>query len=604
MFDAYTVKKILPRLVIAVIFIQLSWFIFTGMIALTTAVAYGVEGLIYAPFGSREEFSLAEILSSVTGGGNGIFLAIMIAGAGTLGLLGGALTMALGAVLSIMIGFIMLLLRQVMIVALLLISPLAIVAWILPNTEKFWKLWWENFSKLLLVFPMIVGVVAVGRVFAYITAGVDPGGSAENLATDFGIDELVTVFFIIIGFFGPFFLIPKLFALAGSAFASANNLVNNRAQGAFGFLGKKRAARQAERGKAFLGGNMNERSFIGRRINRVGAGLGAGYKGNFGIGSKGKEAVLQKRQALNEEVAKSNHQLQQLGLNNDDGIALLGLSGGNREGFNEASAQLQKHWYEQRREENIKKGMAAVDAETEAKAHSKARIERAQSASKAVGVTKANASAAFNLMAQNKARAIGEGRNDLIQAGADRLGGGNKQASDEAKGGFQYHARGAGRYDLGADTATKGWQKGSLYTLANSQPASIAGVGKEMVAGMTAGPEGLEKAAIFHQELQAMLPSATGDARDTIIKQQAALEEANGGALVTYLNSAVPDPTSPTGTAQVRERVAYDASNPAHASWTPEEINIGSRIETRDQTNADLARAQARTYQRPDENNL
>lgn len=258
MFDAYTVKKVLPRLVIAVVLIQLSWFIFTGMITLTTAVAYGVEGLIYAPFGSASEFELDNLLLGVTdeeptdgdtdivSGGTGVFVAMAVAGGTALGVLGGALSLAMGALVAILIGFALLMFRQVLVVALLLVSPLALAAWILPNTEKFWKLWWESFSKLLLVFPMIVAVVAVGRVFAFITAGVDPGDPAENLLTAINLEKLLTICFVIIGFFGPFFLIPKLFALAGSAFTFFSGSVNDRSRGVFDRLKKNRQATQAQ----------------------------------------------------------------------------------------------------------------------------------------------------------------------------------------------------------------------------------------------------------------------------------------------------------------------------------------------------------------------
>lgn len=505
MFDAYTVKKVLPRLVIAVIFIQLSWFIFTGMIALTTAVAYGVEGLIYAPFGSREDFSLAEILSSVTGGGNGIFLAIMVAGAGTLGLLGGALTLALGAVLSILLGFIMLLLRQVIIVALLLISPLAIVAWILPNTEKFWKLWWENFSKLLLVFPMIVGVVAVGRVFAYITAGVDPGGSAENLATDFGIDELVTVFFIIIGFFGPFFLIPKLFSLAGSAFASANNLVNNRAQGAFGFLKKSGQGKRAEKWHAFKGGDRFGRDNIAARgLNRVGKGIGLGWSGRFGVGQRGLAAADLSRRIHAADALKENKKLQQAQFD-DPGIAVLALSGGNaQEGERISHVLAQEHGWDE------------------------AQRRRALGVAQNVGFNGSNATAAIDLMAQNKSRMLtgnlgGETGAAMVRESAAHIAHGNAQLRDNIAGSYAYHSRNAGRIDQGGEAGVsmrQGWERTTVQQHAASQTESLRSFGSHFVDRYHNGSDDEKRAAaISLMEMQNMLSGGATAANQQVINE-------------------------------------------------------------------------------------
>jgi hypothetical protein len=89
--------------------------------------------------------------------------------------------------------------------------------WILPNTQKYWKMWSENFMKLMLMFPMIMGLLAVGKVFAYITASIKASG---------GLESTVNYFVILIAYFGPFLLIPKTFSLSGSILASASGAVN------------------------------------------------------------------------------------------------------------------------------------------------------------------------------------------------------------------------------------------------------------------------------------------------------------------------------------------------------------------------------------------
>ncbi len=277
MFDAYTVKKVMPRLLIAVVLIQLSWFIFTGMINLTTAVAYGVEGLIYAPFKqSGTELSLGNVFTVITGasttvggttGGQAGFAALAAGGA----VAGGAAAFATGSVgvlfamagtvlLSLLIGFFVLVLRQVVILALLVVSPIALVLWILPNTEKYWKLWWESFSKLLLMFPMILAMIAAGRAFGYVAAVSTSGtGGAENV---------IKMLIVFLGFFGPFFLIPKTFQLAGSMFANLTGMVNDKGRGGFDRLKNYRGRKYKENWAATKSGNKfkggNESNFRGR----------------------------------------------------------------------------------------------------------------------------------------------------------------------------------------------------------------------------------------------------------------------------------------------------------------------------------------------------
>ncbi len=301
MFDAYTVKKVLPRLAIAVILIQLSWFIFTGMITLTTAIAYGVEGLIYSPFGGSGEFTLSALLGAatpsagITGGGNGLFFYAAVAGGAGLALFGGLgviLSLVATAFIAILMGFALLMFRQILIVALLLISPIALVAWILPNTEKLWKMWWESFSKLLIVFPMIVALIAVGRVFAFLTSGVRPGEAADNLLSDIGVDTIIRLVFVVLGFFGPYFLIPKLFVLAGSAFAFFAGMANDRSRGVFDRLKKGRQQTAAKKLQDLrTGERFKERTRFGSRLNAISRGVATGPRGRFGLGQRGNAAT-------------------------------------------------------------------------------------------------------------------------------------------------------------------------------------------------------------------------------------------------------------------------------------------------------------------------
>lgn len=273
MFDAYTVKKVLPRLFAAVILIQLSWFLFTGMIQITNMVAYGIEGLIYMPFGGYQNLSLENILSGMAGGSQlGAFSAIA-AGVGVgIGVLavGGVLATAAIALLGILIAVALLLFRQVAIVALLLIAPIALVAWILPGTEKWWKMWWESFSKLLILYPIILGFLAVGRALAAITVGVNPDTGAFQ-----AIDSLLMFLIVIACIFGPFYLIPKTFQLAGGVFQTLTGTINNTAKGGFDRLKNRRKQTMAKNWEAtqsgirFKGGDdTNFRGRLNRGIQR------------------------------------------------------------------------------------------------------------------------------------------------------------------------------------------------------------------------------------------------------------------------------------------------------------------------------------------------
>jgi hypothetical protein len=214
--SAYTIKKVMPRLVIAVILIQLSWFLATNFIAIMNVVGRGVEELIYAPFGG--EIAVGNINTimgyfgdSATGAARGTSEVFGLASAAiafaSVGGAFGLLAAALGAIIAIVMAIVVLAVRKIMIVFLIIALPLAIALWILPNTNKVWKKWWDSYSKLLMMFPLIVGFLAIGKVFAYLTAI-----GAVNKSS---MGQLLAYFIIIIAYFGPFFMIPKTFKMGG-----------------------------------------------------------------------------------------------------------------------------------------------------------------------------------------------------------------------------------------------------------------------------------------------------------------------------------------------------------------------------------------------------
>lgn len=300
MFDAYTVKKVLPRLVIAAILIQLSWPLLVMLIQITNNIAWGIEGLLYAPFGGRSALDIGVLLE--TGAGTGSFSALLaggaIAGGFALVKLGalGLLSLAGAVALALLLAFFVLALRQVIIVALLVTAPIALLAWILPNTEKFWKLWWESFSKLLLMYPLILLLIAGGRIGAYL--------AAQGITVNTG-NEVFRAVIIILVFFAPFFLIPKTFQVAGSAFANIAGIVNNRSKGAFDRLKNYRTQKgehnmaAVKAGQRYAGGtDSNLRGRLNRGLQRGAHANKAGFnptrwnnKINAAIGSTNQQEV-------------------------------------------------------------------------------------------------------------------------------------------------------------------------------------------------------------------------------------------------------------------------------------------------------------------------
>jgi hypothetical protein len=228
--DAYTIHKVLPRILIAVIFITLSWPLLNFAITLTNDLGTGVRAIIYTPFD--------KIGTTVTVGGGAATVGAIVGTATflTLGLLGIASFM-LTALLAVFVGFIVLFLRQVVIMMLVIFAPLAIACYVLPGTQKAWGFWKDTFLSMLIVFPIISAMIAMGRVFAVVM--YNTSGSSG------GVPGFVNEIGAFIVYFLPYFLLPAAFRWAGGAMATIGGFVNDRHRGAFDRLKNFRKGKAA-----------------------------------------------------------------------------------------------------------------------------------------------------------------------------------------------------------------------------------------------------------------------------------------------------------------------------------------------------------------------
>lgn len=266
-FDAYTVKKVLPRLVIATIAIWLSFSLILTYIDIMNVVGRGVGELMLAPFGDgASDFSLQNIAGAAAGDTDvvteGLFTAIA-AGTIAIGIAGiggvfGLMSLAIAAVLGFVVAVVVLTLRQMIIILLLILAPLGIVAWILPNTQKIWKIWFETLNKLLLMFPMIVALLAAGKIFAY-------------LFTQSGQDGVLSFVVPLLAYILPFFLMVTLFKASGTAFGKISGAVGNGGKGLTGRMrapldnaSKQNKAFKDQMGKERLGRQAGQTGIVGR----------------------------------------------------------------------------------------------------------------------------------------------------------------------------------------------------------------------------------------------------------------------------------------------------------------------------------------------------
>lgn len=155
----YNIKKMLPRLIIAAVAINMSLLLSQIAVDLSNIIGHQMYSVV-----SNACASACEDTAVSEGQAFKAIIGPILIGAMSIPLLLALITtpaVLLAAALAVMI----LIARQAIIVLLIIVAPVAIALWLLPNTESWFKKWWKLFFALLMTFP-IVGALFGGSTLA------------------------------------------------------------------------------------------------------------------------------------------------------------------------------------------------------------------------------------------------------------------------------------------------------------------------------------------------------------------------------------------------------------------------------------------------------
>ena len=222
----YGVKKMIPRLVIAAVLVNLSFTICAILLDLSNIAGYafqdafmGIKNTISTVGENTSTWTWSEVIMLILS--NGAFAA---GAAYTISLGSELLPLALSALVGIGLVLLLVLLimaaRQALIVILIIISPLAFVCYLLPGTEKWFKKWKDLFLTMLVFFPAF-SVVFGGAQLAgilIIQNATGPNG---------GIMQILGMVVQVI----PLALTPIILKLSGGALGKFAGFVNDKNKG-------------------------------------------------------------------------------------------------------------------------------------------------------------------------------------------------------------------------------------------------------------------------------------------------------------------------------------------------------------------------------------
>lgn len=215
--DNYGIKKILPKLIVAAVLVNLSYYICLILVDVSNIVGNSVQSLFDGL--SADVTVDAEFQGNVSGAGATIAsVGLIAAAAGTAtwiiwsnpATVLSLLVAALGIGIAIFFLFILLATREAAVVVLTVLSPLAFACYMLPNTKRYFDKWKQIFQGLLLVYPICGLLVSGGNYVSRLL--LSSGFAAE------GIVKAITA--MVVGII-PIFFIPTV--LKGS-FSALGNL--------------------------------------------------------------------------------------------------------------------------------------------------------------------------------------------------------------------------------------------------------------------------------------------------------------------------------------------------------------------------------------------
>ncbi|EDK72853.1 hypothetical protein TM7_0641, partial [candidate division TM7 genomosp. GTL1] len=145
------------RVLVMAVLVNISYYLCAFAVDIANLLGAGVKGLVQVGIDAAPKPSLGGEQWDGSYGGFITASILAIAALAVAGPLWGILAALFSIVtFSILIGFVVLIARQVFLVLLIIVSPLAFVAALLPNTENWFTRWRKTFTTMLISYPIIM----------------------------------------------------------------------------------------------------------------------------------------------------------------------------------------------------------------------------------------------------------------------------------------------------------------------------------------------------------------------------------------------------------------------------------------------------------------
>ena len=163
----YGIKKMLPKIIIYAILVNISWYI----VVIAIDISNIVGSTLFKWLSNDGNWNFSSDVQKETSPVEGILTGTaatgaLIAAGVTAALVGGAtiLLFIVSAALAVVMTVFILMIREAAVIVLVVTSPLAFVAGLLPNTEGIFKKWIKLTKNMLMIYP-ICSLIVGGALF-------------------------------------------------------------------------------------------------------------------------------------------------------------------------------------------------------------------------------------------------------------------------------------------------------------------------------------------------------------------------------------------------------------------------------------------------------
>lgn len=320
----YGIKRMLPRLIIGAILLNTSYWICALAVDLSNVAGASIYNILMGIFNTTLSNTTWEaVIGVLLAGGvasvaaGSVIGAIVALGAGSPMLMAAlwiAIPLLIGAFLAVITAAVVLALRQALIVILIVISPLAIAAYLLPNTQQWYEKWQKMFITMLIFFPLFAIIYGGSQVAASILVAASSNSNGDKMTA------VILLLTAMVAQVFPLFSAPFVMKFSGGVLGS----IGAKIQGGFGKLtapinkyAKGRAGKNLElgKGRAFNGAGALASRDVGRIRGRFTRGVGRTLQGISSRGQRldmGLEAAKAESEAIAAERAAVNPTLSDL----------------------------------------------------------------------------------------------------------------------------------------------------------------------------------------------------------------------------------------------------------------------------------------------------